>query len=99
VILGAVRGRLVLGQNVSQAAQFAQSGAAVAALIPLSLTFSPELRGGRIHLVPESSYPAPRQSAVVLKAARDPALARIFLQYVTGERGREILSRYGYALP
>jgi molybdate transport system substrate-binding protein len=98
-VYDAVKDRLVLGQSVAQAAQFARSGAADAALIPLSLTFSPELRGGRIHPVPPATYPAQEQSAIVLRAAQEPALAQAFVSYVTGPKGREILARYGYALP
>lgn len=95
----AVKGRLVLGQNVSQAVQFAQSGAADAAVVPLSLTFSPELAGGKVLALPEGSYPRQEQSALVLGHAREPELARAFVRWVTGPRGRELLARYGYGLP
>ena len=95
----AVKERLVFGQNVSQTAQFAQSGAADAALIPLSLTFLGALQGGKVYAVPPSTYPAPEQSAIVLKTARDPALAQAFLAYVIGPSGRAILTKYGYGLP
>ncbi len=98
-ILAAVKDRLVLGESVSQAAQFAQSGAADAALVPSSLTLSPELAGGNVHPVPPRSYPPLEQSAVVLKGARDPALAKAFLDFVTGQAGRQILLRHGYGLP
>lgn len=98
-ILEAVRDRLVLGQSVSQAAQFATTGAADAALIPRSLTFAPELAGGRVFEVPASSYPRQEQSAVVVASSPQPALARAFLDFVTGPKGRAILLRYGYALP
>lgn len=95
----AVRGRLVLGQNVAQAAQFAASGAADAALVPLSLTLAPELRAGRAWEVPPSICPPLAQAAVVLRGARDPALARDFLAFLTGPAGRAVLRRTGYALP
>jgi molybdate transport system substrate-binding protein len=98
-VLEAVRGRLVLGQSVAQAAQFARSGAADAALVPLSLALAPALRDGRTHPVPASLHPALEQSAVILRTARDPALAGSFLAFVTGPRGREILARAGYGLP
>ena len=98
-ILEAVKERLVFGQSVSQAAQFATTGAADAALIPRSLTFTPELAGGRVLEVPASSYPRQEQSAAILAAAAEPALARAFLGFVTGAKGRAILARYGYALP
>jgi molybdate transport system substrate-binding protein len=95
----AVKDRLVLGENASQAAQFAHSGAADAAIIPLSLTLSPELAGGRVLVIPPATYPPQEQSAVVLAAAREPALAAAFLAFVTRARGRAILERHGYGLP
>lgn len=98
-VLDAVRARLVLGTNVAQAAQFAQSGAADAALVPYSLTFSPALRGGKVFPVPAGSAPALAQSALVLAGAREPALGRAFVRFVAGPEGHAILARYGYAPP
>lgn len=98
-IAEAVKDRLVLGQSVSQAAQFAESGAADAAIVPLSLALSPALSGGRTFPLPPDAHPRLEQAAVVIAHARQPALARAFLAYVTGPDGREILSRHGYALP
>jgi molybdate transport system substrate-binding protein len=95
----AVKDRLVLGTSVAQAAQFATTGAADAAFLPLSLTFEEALSGGMVVPVPEGLYPALEQSGIVLASARDPALARAFLAYVTGEKGRAILAKYGYGLP
>ncbi len=94
-VLDAVKDRLVFGESVSQTAQFAQTGAADAAFIPLSLTFTPALQGGVVYVVPASSYPAQEQSAVVLRSARDAALAKAFVAYVTGAKGRAILTRFG----
>jgi molybdate transport system substrate-binding protein len=98
-VLDAVRPKLVLGTSVAQAAQFVSTGAADVAFLPLSLTFTKELSGGRVVPVPEALYPRIEQSGVVLGRASDPALARAFLAFVTGERGRAILARYGYGLP
>jgi molybdate transport system substrate-binding protein len=95
----AVKGKLVLGTSVAQAAQFATTGAADVAFLPWSLTFAGELSAGRVVLVPEALYPRIEQSGVVLSAAREPALARAFLAFVTGEKGRAILEKYGYGLP
>ncbi len=95
----AVKDRLVLGTSVAQAAQFATTGAADAALLPLSLTFDPELASGRAVPVPAALYPRIEQSGIVLSRAQDPALARAFLAFVTGQNGRAILARYGYGLP
>ena len=94
----AVKDKLVLGQSVGQAAQFATTGAADVAFLPRSL-IAGELAAGQIVLVPEALYPRIEQSGVVLAAAREPALARAFLAFLTGEKGRAILARSGYGLP
>lgn len=98
-ILDAVRARLVLGQGVSQAAQFAERGAADAALVPRALALSPALRRGRVFPVPADAYPRQEQSLVVLRAARSPELARAFVRFVTGPKGRELLLRAGWSPP
>jgi molybdate transport system substrate-binding protein len=95
----AVKDRLVLGTSAGQAAQFATTGAADVAFLPYSLTLGEELSAGRVILVPEALYPRVEQSAVVLKGAKDAALARAFLAYVASEKGRAILAKYGYGLP
>jgi molybdate transport system substrate-binding protein len=96
----AVKDRMVLGQNVSQAAQFAQSGAADAALLPLSMVRAPALQqSGRAVAVPDAWYPRLEQSGLVLRASPHAALGREFLSFVTGPAGRSILARHGYGLP
>jgi molybdate transport system substrate-binding protein len=95
----AVKGKLVLGSSVAQAAQFATTGAVDVAFLPHSLTFGKELSAGRVVFVPEGLYPRIEQSGIVLSGAKEPALARAFLAFITGEKGRAILARYGYGLP
>jgi molybdate transport system substrate-binding protein len=99
-IYEAVRAKLVLGQNVQQAAQFAQSGNAQAAFLPLSLALAPPLsREGRFAAVPAESHGPIEQAGVVLASSREPALARAFAAFLLGPAGRAVLERHGYALP
>jgi molybdate transport system substrate-binding protein len=78
-----VRPKLVLGENVSQAAQFVQSGNAEAGLLALSLALSPALRAAGTYVeVPASFYPAIEQAAVVLKASQRKDVARQFLAFL-----------------
>ena len=96
----AVEPRLVLGENVSQAAQFVESGNAEAGVIALSLALaSPLVDEGRYALVPIDSYPPLEQGAVVLDAAVDPDAAHAFVDFVLGPRGRAVLDSYGFMPP
>lgn len=95
-----VRDRLVLGENIAQAAQFVESGAAEVGVIALSLAMAPTMREkGRYWQVPLDAYPRLEQAGVVLKAASDPDAARRFRALVISPRGREILARYGFFQP
>jgi molybdate transport system substrate-binding protein len=95
----AVKERLVLGQNVSQTAQFAQSGNAQAALLPRSLALVPPLsQQGRHVPVPEGTYRPIQQDGVVLKGPR-AALARELAAFLTRAAARATLEKYGYGLP
>jgi molybdate transport system substrate-binding protein len=98
-VYDAVKGKLVLGTSVGQAAQFATTGAADVAFLPCSLTFGPELAAGRVVPVPDAIYPRMEQSGVVLKSSKEAELARAFLAFMNGEKGRTILTKYGYGLP
>jgi molybdate transport system substrate-binding protein len=98
-VADAVKEKLVLGTSVAQAAQFATTGAADVAFLPLSLTFGKELAAGKVYAVPEALYPKIEQSGIVLTGSKEPALARAFLAFITGEKGRAILAKYGYGLP
>jgi molybdate transport system substrate-binding protein len=94
----AARPRLVLGENVAQAAQFAASGNADGGLIAHSLALAPELRRrGTYALIADSLHEPLRQRMVLLVAA-SPAAER-FYDYLRSPVGREILAGYGFALP
>ncbi len=95
-----VEPRLVLGENISQAAQFVESGNADIGVVALSLSLAPPMdTTGRSWPIPVDFYPAIEQGAVVLKAAQDPAAAARFLDFVLGSDGRTVLDRYGFQLP
>lgn len=99
-ILESVKGKLVLGQSAQQAAQFAHSGNAQAALLPLSLAMAPPLAGAGRHLLLAADLHLPiRQAGLVLAGARDAPLAREFARHLLGPAGRGTLRRGGYALP
>jgi molybdate transport system substrate-binding protein len=94
-----VKAQLVFGENISQAAQFVQSGNAQAGIIALSLAISPAMKNGKLWEIPADSYPAIEQAAVMLKNARDKDATRAFLEFVKSEPGRATLAGYGFAIP
>ncbi len=92
--------KLVLGENVSQAAQFLESGNAQAGLIPLSHALSPALQGkGQYWVVPRNSYPTLNQAVVVLARSKQKEAARKFLAFLRTPEATSLLRHYGFTLP
>ena len=95
-----VAGRLVMGENVSQAAQFVESGNAQAGLIALSHALAPAMRDkGRYWTVPLDAYPALNQAAVVLSKSKHQDAARKFLEFLGSPEATSLLAGYGFSLP
>jgi molybdate transport system substrate-binding protein len=95
-----VRARFVLGENISQTAQLAESGNAEVGIIALALALGPVLRAeGRYVEIPPASYPPIEQAAVVMKSSRNSAKARQFLDYLKRPDVRELLQRFGFTPP
>jgi molybdate transport system substrate-binding protein len=94
----AVRDRLVLGENVSQAAHFAASGNAQAGIIAYSLALAPAVaERGEHALIPEAWHAPLIQRMALVRGAGETA--RAFYGYMQGEEARAIMRRYGFALP
>jgi molybdate transport system substrate-binding protein len=92
--------KIVQGENVAQAMQFVQSGAADAGIVALSLALAPNAAGtGRWAEVPMNLYPRMEQGGTILKWAADAGAARAFRAFVLGADGRAILKQYGFFLP
>lgn len=94
----AIEPRLVLGENISQTAQFAVSGAAQGGIVAYSLVRSKALAGrGDYALLPSSTYDPLVQKMVLLKGAG--SVARAFYRYLQGPAARAVLDRYGFEAP
>lgn len=94
-----LKSKLVYGENISQAAQFAESGSAEVGIIALSLTLADSMKSGEWWEVPSDLYPPILQEAVIISASHNKRDAKAFLAFVTGESGRATLARYGLAPP
>lgn len=89
---------LVLGENVSQAAQFALSGNAEGGIIAYSLALAPQVAPrGSYALIPEDWHEPLRQRMVLLNGAGP--VAEAFYAYMLDPAARQIMARYGFVLP
>jgi molybdate transport system substrate-binding protein len=94
----AIKDKLVLGENVSQAAQFAISGGADGGMVAYSLALSPNLSAlGEYAVIPADWHEPLRQKMVLLKGAGETA--RMFYDFVMSPPARQMLNRYGFILP
>ncbi|HXR10189.1 MAG TPA: molybdate ABC transporter substrate-binding protein [Candidatus Acidoferrales bacterium] len=99
-VYDAVKDRLVLGENISQTAEFVESGNADAGIIALSLVLSPTMKDkGRAWNIPENLYTPIQQGAVAVRSAANPQGAREFLDYIKMPATAALLERYGFVLP
>jgi molybdate transport system substrate-binding protein len=95
-----VQKKFVMGENISQAAQFAQSGSAAVGIVALSLALSPTLKSSGTYFdIPESWHPPIEQAAVVLASSRQKALARQFVDYLKKPDIVRMLQSFGFAVP
>lgn len=95
-----VKNRLVLGENVSQAAQFIESGACEVGIVALSLALAPTMKArGSYWEIPAEAHPPLEQGAVILRSSSHQSAAKQFLEFVKGTQGQEIMRRYGFTLP
>ncbi len=95
-----LKDKLVMGENISQTAQFVETGNADVGIIAESLALSPTMKSeGRYAAVPTNLYTPIEQGAIVLKSSHKQALARQFLEYLKRPAAQQILARYGFSLP
>lgn len=93
-----IRSRLVMGDTISQAAQFATTGNAVGGLIAYSLVLAPGFGERGTHaLIAESEHEPLRQRMVLLRNA-GPVVSNFFA-YVQSEPARAVFRRHGYGVP
>ncbi|MCC5992278.1 MAG: molybdate ABC transporter substrate-binding protein [Rhodobacteraceae bacterium] len=89
---------MVLGENVSQAAQFALSGNAEGGIIAYSLALAPQVAPrGTYELIPENWHEPLRQRMALMNNAGP--VAEAFYAYMMEPSARAIMERYGFALP
>lgn len=91
--------RLVFGENIGQAAQYLQTGAAEAGLVSSPQVMVPALAHGLAWTVPQHLYPVQKQCGVLLKRSAQPALAAAFRDELLGAEAQALFAKLGYGAP
>jgi molybdate transport system substrate-binding protein len=95
-----LKSKLVLGENVAQAAQFIEAGGADAGVISLSFALSPKMKdAGRYWEIPQNAYPELEQAGVIRSGTANAAGAQQLKEYILSPAGRAMIQRHGFALP
>jgi molybdate transport system substrate-binding protein len=95
-----VADRLVLGENVSQAAQFVESGNAQVGFVALAHAMAPGMQEkGKYWQIPDGAYPTLDQGVVIVSRSKHKKDAARFLEYIKTKNVSGILQRYGYTVP
>jgi len=88
--------KLVIGENIAQTAQLAESGNAQAALISLTIASSEHFKtAGSFMSIAATTYQPIHQGAVVLQSSPQKQLAHDFLRWLTSPAVQASLHNYG----
>jgi molybdate transport system substrate-binding protein len=95
-----VQSKLVTGESITQAYQFAATGNAELSFIALSqIVKDGKVTEGSWWIVPADLYSPIKQSAIQLSAAKDKAASQAFLEFMKSEKALAIIRGFGYGLP
>ena len=96
-LTSAAQPKLVTGENVTQTAQFVETGGADAGFVALSLVLSPRLkdRGRWLEVPAELHDPLAHGAILTLRGATNPS-ARRYLEFLRSEPAQKILRDFGY---
>lgn len=93
-----VKNKLIFADNISQTAQFAQTGNAEVAFLAKSLTLTPEMKGSVYEIDPQSYRPINQAMVLVKNWKVNPETAK-FMQFVLSDSCKPIFIKYGYLVP
>jgi molybdate transport system substrate-binding protein len=91
-----IQPKLILGENIKQTQQYAQTGNVDVAIAALSISVE---KPGKWVLVPEELHNPLEQMLAVPQSALHPKEAKQFAAFINGEKGRPLMRKYGFVLP
>ncbi|MCW2350853.1 MULTISPECIES: molybdate ABC transporter substrate-binding protein [unclassified Sphingobium] len=90
--------KLVLGENVSQALQFATEGGAQGGIVAHSLVLDPAVKGRAAYVLIPANWHTPLRQRMVLMKTAGPVAER-FYAYLAQPAAKAIFAKYGFTLP
>ena len=95
-----LKSKIVLGENISQTAQFAFTGNVEIGFIALSLAMAPEMSGkGNYYIIPQNLYKPIEQACILIKTPVLNTEAAKFRKYVLSPETKGIWEKFGYSVP
>jgi molybdate transport system substrate-binding protein len=88
-----VQPKLVYGDNIRQALQYAQTGNVEVAIVSLTLSIN---SNGRWTLIPEELHQPIDQGLAIMKSTRNEPAARAFITFLSSPQGKAIMKKYGF---
>ncbi len=93
-----VKDKIIYADNISQAAQFAQTGNAEVAFLAMSLTLTPDMKGS-VYVINPKSYKPVEQAMVLVKSWRTNPEAAKFMKFILSDSCKPIFEKFGYIVP
>ena len=94
-----LKSKIVIGENISQTAQFAFTGNAEIGFIALSLALAPDMESkGSYYIVPQSLYKPIEQACILIKTPVLNTEAAKFKKFVLSPVTKGIWEKWGYGL-
>lgn len=98
-LLETLRPKLVQGENIAQAWQFAATGNAALGFVALSQVYADgKLKEGSAWIVPASMHAPIRQDAILLDKGKDNAAASALIQYLQSSKAKAVIRSFGYEI-
>ncbi|MDD4920985.1 MAG: molybdate ABC transporter substrate-binding protein [Bacteroidales bacterium] len=95
-----LKSKMVFGDNISQAAQFAFTGNAEIGFVALSLALAPDMSGkGNYFIVPQKLYDPIEQACILIKTPVLNTEAGKFKKFVLSATTKPIWEKFGYSVP
>ncbi|HEK0905555.1 molybdate ABC transporter substrate-binding protein [Pseudomonas parafulva] len=95
----ATKGKIVEGQNITQAFQFVSTGNAELGFVALSQIYKDgKVENGSAWIVPSSLHDPIRQDAVILNKGKDNPAAKALVEYLKGPKAAAVIKSYGYEI-